>query len=32
LVPHDVAKYIKKMKLYRGESPAARLQSNQEIA
>jgi nicotinate-nucleotide adenylyltransferase len=30
LVPDDVAKYIKKMKLYRGESPAARLQSNQE--
>lgn len=32
LVPPDVAEYIKKMDLYRGESSAARLQSNQQSA
>jgi nicotinate-nucleotide adenylyltransferase len=32
LVPTDVAEYIKKMDLYRGESSAARLQSNQPSA
>jgi nicotinate-nucleotide adenylyltransferase len=32
LVPPDVAEYIKKMELYRGESSATRLQSNQQSA
>jgi len=32
LVPPEVAEYIKKMGLYRGESSASRLQSNQQSA